>query len=68
MSDVEWKQRAEAAEALVVKLEAALKDAIDGYAEAICYKGDYLVEKHGDREEIARLLNIIEGDGNEDGK
>ena len=42
-------------EAENAKLKEALKDAIDGYEECAQYKGDYLFNKHGDAEEIARL-------------
>jgi len=42
------------------KLREALKDAIDGYEESAGYKGDYLFNKHGDAEEIARLKAALE--------
>ena len=41
-------------------LEDALQDAIDGYEECAQYKGDYLFNKHGDAEEIARLKAALE--------
>ena len=50
----------------IAELEAALQDAIDGYEEGTQYKGDYLFNKHGDAEEIARLRAVLEG-GKQDG-
>ena len=49
-------------EAENAKLREALKDAIDGYEECAQYKGDYLFNKHGDAEEIARLKAALEGE------
>ncbi len=36
-------------------LRKDFEDAIEGYHEGSQYKGDYLREKHGDENEIARL-------------
>lgn len=40
-------------------LVEALRDAIEGYEECSQYKGDYLQEKHGDAEDIARLKAVL---------
>jgi hypothetical protein len=40
-------------------LEEALKESLDNYEEAMGYKGDYFVEKHGDRETLARLRAVL---------
>lgn len=40
-------------------LREALKEALDGWAYAASYKGDYFREKHGDDEDIARLRALL---------
>lgn len=47
----------------VAELEAALREALDGYDEGSRYKGDFLREKHGDEESIARLRKVLEQGG-----
>ena len=42
-------------------LEAALSEALDEFEDAIQYKLEYLVTKHGDRATIARLRAIAAG-------
>lgn len=43
----------------IAELEAALSDAIEGWQEGAAYKGDYLREKHGDAEGIAKARAIL---------
>jgi hypothetical protein len=45
--------------ARVAVLEAALREACDGFEYCSQYKGEYLAEKHGDAEDIARLRLAI---------
>lgn len=41
-----------------------LEEALEGYEDCISYKSEYLVEKHGDKEEIARIRKAMgESDG-----
>ena len=47
------------ARARVTALEKELAEALDGWAEAAQYKGDYFREKHGDMEEIERLRALL---------
>ena len=42
-------------------LEAALSEALDEFEDAIQYKLEYLVTKHGDRETLARLRALAAG-------
>ena len=42
-------------------LQAALSEALDEFEDAIQYKLDYLVTKHGDRETLARLRALAAG-------
>ena len=42
-------------------LQAALSEALDEFEDAIQYKLEYLVTKHGDRETLARLRAIAAG-------
>ena len=42
-------------------LEAALSEALDEFEDAIQYKLDFLVTKHGDRETLARLRALAAG-------
>jgi len=42
-------------------LEAGLREALDEFEDAIQYKLEYLVAKHGDRETLARLRAIAAG-------
>jgi hypothetical protein len=43
----------------IESLRAALTEALDGYADACAYKDAYLVKKHGDLEDIARLREVL---------
>jgi hypothetical protein len=45
----------------VAALEVALGEALDEFEDAIQYKLDFLVTKHGDRATIARLRAIAAG-------
>ena len=47
-------------------LEAALSEALDEFEDAIQYKLEYLVTKHGDRETLARLRAIAAGTAGEE--
>lgn len=49
----------DAALARAAALEAALAEACDEYAYAAEYKGEYLRDKHGDRETVARLRQAL---------
>jgi hypothetical protein len=40
-------------------LAAALKEALDGWEDAAQYKGEFLMKKHGDAEDIARLRALL---------
>jgi hypothetical protein len=52
----------------VETLREALGDALDAFAEASQYKGEYLREKHGDEKELARLRALLPtGEGHDDG-
>ena len=42
-------------------LQAALSEALDEFEDAIQYKLEYLVTKHGDRETVARLRALAAG-------
>jgi hypothetical protein len=44
---------------LILKLTEALRDALDGWEEGSQYKGEYLREKHGDAEEIAKYRMLL---------
>ena len=44
-------------------LEQALREAIEGWDYNRGYKDEYLVKKHGDREDIARLRALLPGAG-----
>lgn len=41
------------------RLADALEEALDGWEYAASYKGDYLRNKHGDAEDIARLRALL---------
>lgn len=56
------KNRIAELEAENLMLREALGDAIDGYEECAAYKGEYLYNKHGDKNEIARLRAALEGE------
>lgn len=43
----------------IAKLREALRDALDGWAEAASYKGEWLSKHHGDFEDIERLRAIL---------
>ena len=43
----------------VRELENGLKEAIDGYTEALSYKMDHLVKKHGDGATVTRLRALL---------
>lgn len=45
--------------ARIAALRSALAEALDGWADAANYKGDYLRDKHGDVEDIARLRALL---------
>lgn len=45
----------------IVALELALQEAIDEYAYAVSYKGEYLAKKHGDTERIAQMREVLAG-------
>ena len=63
--EIEREGELAAAKQELTALRKALWDAIDGYEECAQYKGDYLSQKHGDAEEIARLRELLNkgGDG-----
>ena len=42
-------------------LQAALSEALDEFEDAIQYKLEYLVTKHGDRETLVRLRALVAG-------
>jgi hypothetical protein len=44
----------------IAELEAALKEAIEGWEDGANYKGDYLRAKHGDTEDIARVRAVLQ--------
>jgi uncharacterized protein YlxW (UPF0749 family) len=48
-----------AAEAENDRLREALDEALDSWQEAAQYKGDYLMKKHGDMEDIAELRKLL---------
>jgi hypothetical protein len=52
-------RQADTARAEVERLTKALGEALDGWEYAAPYKGEYLAEKHGDSEDIARLRALI---------
>ena len=62
MSDQDYENTIGQLDERIDELEAALQDAIDSYEECAGYKGDYLFNKHGDAEEIARLRTALEGE------
>jgi len=43
----------------IIELEAALKEALEGWSYCANYKGAYFVKKHGDIEDIERLQKLI---------
>ena len=45
----------------IEELEVALREALSEWEDALQYKLDFLVEKHGDRESLARLRAIHGG-------
>ena len=47
-SEAYWRERAE-------RLTSMLNDALNEWADAAQYQGEYLLKKHGDMEEIARM-------------
>jgi hypothetical protein len=46
----------------IADLESALREACDEYEDNLSYKMPYLVEKHGDRETLARWRVVVGGD------
>ena len=42
------------------QLQDALEEALAGWEKAARYKGAYLLKKHGDAEQIARLRKLLE--------
>jgi hypothetical protein len=46
--------------ARVAQLEQALREALDGWEDAVQYKGGYLSTKHGDADEMARLRAVLD--------
>ena len=54
-SAVDLARRARDYQARIAELETALDDAIAGFEEGSQYKGDYLRDKHGDEDKIAKL-------------
>ena len=45
----------------IAELEAALREAIEGWEDGANYKGEYLREKHRDSEGIAKARTILIG-------
>ena len=43
----------------IAELEVALEEAIEGWEEGAAYKGDYLREKHGDAQAIAKARAVL---------
>jgi ArsR family metal-binding transcriptional regulator len=43
----------------IERLEEALKEALDEWEANLHYKGQYLSEKHGDAEEIAKSRELL---------
>ncbi len=52
--------------ARLTKLESGLSSALDGWAYASQYKGEFLADKHGDAEDIAELRALL-GNAESDG-
>ena len=43
----------------VLQLCDALEEALEGWTDACAYKGEYLCQKHGDTDVIARLRFVL---------
>ena len=56
---VSTEARLQASEAARLKLVEGLRDALEGWEYAAEYKGEYLLEKHGDAEDIERLRALL---------
>ena len=56
-----WNRRAPDAadKALIADLAAELEEALDGWEEGAQYKGEYLRDKHGDAEGIAKGRAVL---------
>lgn len=55
----QYREAAETGQARIEALEAAAREALDGWEEGTQYKGAYLTAKHGDAERIAELRALV---------
>lgn len=47
----------------IAALETVLREALDEWENCMHYKGDHLVKKHGDREDLAAYRKVLDGEG-----
>ena len=55
-----WSEWAEGMLRDAARLQEALREALDGWAYAAQYKGEYFRGKHGDDADIARLSALLD--------